>query len=281
VALFARAMPLLSALQQCWQNWLHGVPALRETLALKERLLASQEHAPLASAPASRLDRAIEIEGVRFSHEGSDQPALSDVSLTLPARSFTALVGPSGAGKSTLADIVGGLISPDAGTVTVDGASISGPMRRSWRESVAYVQQEPLLFHATIAENLRWAKPDATAAAMQTALESASAQFVMGFEHGLETVVGDRGGRLSGGERQRIALARALLRNPALLILDEPTSSLDSASEAAICTAIEQLKGRITILLIAHRGSLTALADQIVTLDCGHIVDRLDTTSDN
>jgi ATP-binding cassette subfamily C protein len=281
VALFARAMPLLSALQQCWQNWLHGVPALRETLALKERLLAAQEHAPLASAPASRLDRAIEIEGVRFSHEGSDRPALSDVSLTLPARSFTALVGPSGAGKSTLADIVGGLISPDAGTVTVDGASISGPMRRSWRESVAYVQQEPLLFHATIAENLRWAKPDATAEAMQTALESASAQFVMGFEHGLETVVGDRGGRLSGGERQRIALARALLRNPALLILDEPTSSLDSASEAAICTAIEQLKGRITILLIAHRGSLTALADQIVTLDCGRIVDRLDTTSDN
>ena len=154
-------------------------------------------------------------------------------------------------------------------------------MRRSWREAVAYVQQEPLLFHATIADNLRWAKPDADAAAMQRALQSASAQFVMSFDKGLDTIVGDRGGRLSGGERQRIALARALLRDPALLILDEPTSALDSASEAAICTAIEALKGRITILLIAHRGSLTALADQIITLDGGRIVERIDTRSDN
>lgn len=281
VALFARAMPLLSALQQSWQNWLHGVPALRETLALKQHLLAAQEHAPLASAPAPQLDRAIVLQHVGFTHVGSDQPALSDVSLTLRARSFTALVGPSGAGKSTLADIVGGLISPDAGHVTVDDASIVGPRRRSWRESVAYVQQEPLLFHATIAENLRWAKPDADAAAMQSALQSASAQFVMNFENGLDTIVGDRGGRLSGGERQRIALARALLRDPALLILDEPTSALDSASEAAICKAIAELKGQITILLIAHRGLLTALADQIITLDRGRIVDSADTTGDN
>ena len=281
VALFARAMPLLSALQQSWQNWLHGVPALRETLALKQHLLAAQEHAPLASAPAPQLDRAIVLQHVGFTHVGSDQPALSDVSLTLRARSFTALVGPSGAGKSTLADIVGGLISPDAGQVTVDDASIVGPRRRSWRESVAYVQQEPLLFHATIAENLRWAKPDADAAAMQSALQSASAQFVMNFENGLDTIVGDRGGRLSGGERQRIALARALLRDPALLILDEPTSALDSASEAAICKAIAELKGQITILLIAHRGLLTALADQIITLDQGRIVDSADTTGDN
>ena len=281
VALFARAMPLLSALQQSWQNWLHGVPALRETLALKQHLLAAQEHAPLASAPAPQLDRAIVLQHVGFTHVSSDQPALSDVSLTLRARSFTALVGPSGAGKSTLADIVGGLISPDAGQVTVDDASIVGPRRRSWRESVAYVQQEPLLFHATIAENLRWAKPDADAAAMQSALQSASAQFVMNFENGLDTIVGDRGGRLSGGERQRIALARALLRDPALLILDEPTSALDSASEAAICKAIAELKGQITILLIAHRGSLTALADQIITLDQGRIVDSADTTGDN
>ena len=280
VALFARAMPLLSALQQSWQNWLHGVPALRETLALKQHLLAAQEHAPLASAPAPQLDHAIVMDGVSFTHEGSDQPALRDISLTLRARSFTALVGPSGAGKSTLADIVGGLISPDAGHITVDDASIVGPRRRSWRESVAYVQQEPLLFHATIAENLRWAKPDADAAAMQLALQSASAQFVMNFENGLDTVVGDRGGRLSGGERQRIALARALLRDPALLILDEPTSALDSSSEAAICKAIAELKGQITILLIAHRGSLTALADQIITLDQGRIVDRADTTGD-
>ena len=281
VALFARAMPLLSALQQSWQNWLHGVPALRETLALKERLVAAQEHAPHDAAPPVRLDRAIVLDCVGFQHEASAQPALSQVSLTLPARSFTALIGPSGAGKSTLADIVGGLISPDSGAVTVDGASIAGPVRRSWREAVAYVQQEPLLFHATIAENLRWAKPDADAAAMQRALQSASAQFVMSFDKGLDTIVGDRGGRLSGGERQRIALARALLRDPALLILDEPTSALDSASEAAICTAIEALKGRITILLIAHRGSLTALADQIITLDGGRIVERIDTRSDN
>ena len=284
-ALFARAMPLLSALQQSWQNWLHGAPALRELLALNERLAIAQEHAPAEAAVPPRLDHAIVLEAVSLRHEGSAQPALCEVSMTLPARSFTALVGASGAGKSTLADIVGGLISPDAGQVTIDGVPIVGALRRSWREAVAYVQQEPLLFHASIAENLRWAKPNADANAMQTALENASAHFALTLANGLDTIVGDRGSRLSGGERQRIALARALLRDPALLILDEPTSALDSASEAAIGKALEQLKGKITILLIAHRGSLTALADQVVTLDGGRIVDRtkdrIDTQSDN
>ena len=129
-----------------------------------------------------------------------------------------------------------------------------------------------MLFHASIRDNLRWSAPDADDAALTAALRDAAAGFVIGLPEGLDTVVGDRGGRLSGGERQRIALARGLLRTPSLLILDEATSALDAESESAVAEAIAGLHGRLTILIIGHRGGLAALADRSLRLENGRIV---------
>ncbi len=203
---------------------------------------------------------------------GRPQPALDGVSLTIPARRITALLGPSGAGKSTVADLLGGLIAPDAGSLAIDGAVLAASQRRAWRSRVTYVQQEPVLFAGTIRENLAWAHPAASEAAMRAALADAAAGFALALPLGLDTPLGEGGRLLSGGERQRIVLARALLGGPDLLILDEATSALDSASEAAIAAAILRLRERLTILVIGHRGALQELADTTIWLESGRVV---------
>ena len=187
------------------------------------------------------------------------------------ARGLTVLTGPSGAGKSTLADLAGGLISPDSGEVLVDGIALTGPLRQAWRHRVGYVQQDPVLLAGTICDNLCWGTEAIDDARLHAALADAAATFVEDLPDGLDTRVGDGGRLLSGGERQRLMLARALLRDPALLILDEATSALDAANEAAIAEVLARLKQRMAILVVAHRGALTALADQVVTLDAGRI----------
>jgi ATP-binding cassette, subfamily C, bacterial len=205
-------------------------------------------------------------------HFGEGPAVLDRVSLSFPAGSITALTGPSGAGKSTLADLVGGLLSPDAGTLAIDGTLLDPPLRRAWRRRVAYVQQEPVLLAATVRENLAWGAPGASEAEMLAALGGASADFVTALPHSLDTRVGDGGRVLSGGERQRLMLARALLRQPALLILDEAASALDSANEAAIAAAIAALRGRVTVLIVGHRGALAAIADRTIRLENGRLV---------
>ena len=167
-------------------------------------------------------------------------------------------------------------MAPDGGDLLLDGAVLDPARLRNWRDRVAYVQQEPVLFHASIRNNLLWAAPRADEAHMRAALRDASAEFVFALPDGLDTMVGDRGTRLSGGERQRIALARGLLREPALLILDEVTSALDAENEAAVTRAIAGLKGRLTILIIGHRGALAGLADHSVQLNGGRIVTNRD-----
>ncbi|MDF8332995.1 ABC transporter ATP-binding protein [Novosphingobium cyanobacteriorum] len=271
VALFVRALPALSSLQECWQEWLHGRSALDETATLMATLAAVQEPRavsdpdPVPLAPAS----TIAVERVTFHHPGRPEPVLDALTLELPVATTTALTGPSGAGKSTLADVFGALLLPESGTLMLDGAALPPQDLPRWRASVAYVQQEPLLFHTSIRENLLWARPDASEAELHAALADAAAQFVHALPQGLDTLVGDRGAWLSGGERQRIALARALLRRPALLILDEPTSALDAENEALIAAALQGLRGKLTILLIAHRGALAEVADRVVVLSRG------------
>ncbi len=270
VALFARALPLLGALQEAWLNWRHARPALNATLALIAAAEAARE--PEAGGVAGPvLDRAIELDEVtvRF---GEGPAVLDRVSLTLPAGSITVLTGPSGSGKSTLADLVGGLLSPDAGRLAIDGTTLDPPQRRAWRRRVAYVQQEPVLLAASIRENLAWGASEASEPEMRAALAAAAAQFVETLPAGLDTRVGDGGRVLSGGERQRLMLARALLRNPALLILDEAASALDRENEAAIAAAIAALRGRITVLIIGHRGALAEIADRTVRLEGGRVV---------
>lgn len=280
VAVFARALPLLGAVQEGWQNWSHVRPALAETLSLIRRTEAHAEgdevpHAEtLPAAPCP-----IELDGVTVRYEGRSEPALADVTLSIAPGSLVSLTGPSGAGKSTLADVLCGLTGPDAGALRVGGTPVAGPLRRAWRARVAYVQQDPLLFHASIRENLLWSAPEASDAALREALEAASALFVLTLPDGLDTVVGDRGVRLSGGERQRIALARGLLRHPDLLILDEVTSALDAANEAAVSAAIARLKGRLTIVTIGHRGALAELSDRTVALAGGRVVNDAPTTA--
>ena len=200
--------------------------------------------------------------------------ALTGVSLVVPARGITAVCGPSGAGKSTLADLLLGLLQPSTGRILVDGEPIAGQRLHAWRQAVGYVPQETFLFHDTIRANLVMARPGAAEAELRTALRGAAAEeLVDRLPKGLETVLGDRGVRLSGGERQRLALARALLRQPSILVLDEATSSLDNEIERLIQHALGCLHGQMAIVIIAHRMSTVRIADQIIVLKQGKVAE--------
>jgi ATP-binding cassette subfamily C protein len=191
----------------------------------------------------------------------------------------TAVVGPSGAGKSTIADLVNGLLQPTRGRLLLDGRPLSSAEIRQWRRQVGYVGQETVLFHQSVRANLLWAQPEATDADVREALLLASAGFVYDLPGGLESIVGDRGILLSSGQRQRISLARALLRKPTLLILDEATNALDVENEARVLESIREAVAAtrhsdhagLTVLMIAHRASAVRRADRIFELEDGRI----------
>lgn len=230
---------------------------------------------PVRGGAAPQLDTAITLDQLGKTYPGANGAALKGITLTIPARQITALIGPSGSGKSTLADIVAGLLTPTSGRMAVDGVAINARNRRAWRSSIAVVPQDSQLLHATLADNLRLGNPSATDEEIWHALDLASiGDLVRSLPDGLETMAGDRGTRFSGGERQRFALARALLRQPSLLILDEATSALDWENQQMIMAAIEGLRGKLTVLTIAHRPSLIGLADQVVALADGRIVEQ-------
>jgi ATP-binding cassette subfamily C protein len=269
VLIFSRLIPQFLSAQQQFHHWLHALPALEET----ERLLAECQDAaePADAQPPGPwpVHTAIRLAAVSLTYTGRDRPALDGVTLTFPAHTSTAIMGASGAGKSTLADVLMGLLSPDAGQVTIDGQALTGGQRRAWRHSVAYVPQEVFLFHDSIRNNLLWGWPAARDADLRQALERAAADFVFHLPQGLETLVGDGGVRLSGGERQRLALA--LLKRPSLLILDEATSALDRENEARVRAAIEGLHGDLTLVVIGHRLATLEHADQVVVLAAGRV----------
>ncbi|MBA4156694.1 MAG: ABC transporter ATP-binding protein [Gemmatimonadetes bacterium] len=271
--LFARLVPKFSAIQEYYQYLMTSLPAFATVWRTVERCEAAAE-APSEGAVPVTMRTGVRLESVSFSY-GDARPTVAGIDLFVPAQSTIALVGPSGAGKSTLADLLMGLIVPDRGQLVVDGVPLTPGRLRAWRERIAYVPQETFLFHDTIRANLLWAEPAAAEAEMLEALRlAAAADFVLALPAGLDTVIGDRGVRLSGGERQRIALARALLRRPTLLILDEATSALDSENERRVQQAIERLHGRMTILVITHRLSTIRGADIIYVLDHGFIVEH-------
>jgi ATP-binding cassette subfamily C protein len=202
------------------------------------------------------------------------RPVLHDVSLSIGAHETVALVGPSGAGKTTVVDVLAGLLPPERGSVHVNSRALEGGLMRQWRSSIAVVTQEPFLLHSTVRANLRWGSGAATEPQLWQALEVAAAtELVQSLPAGLDTVVGDRGVRMSGGERQRIALARAVLRRPALLILDEATSAIDNESELLIRRALSGLRGEFAMLVVAHRLSTASDADRVVVLDGGRVVE--------
>jgi ATP-binding cassette subfamily C protein len=275
VFLFARLLPKASLMQQSYQFILNMLPAFAAAMDLNESCFNAREKIPDTFEKPAQLGENLVFHNISFRYDNQpDAFALSEIDLTLPAQSMTAVVGPSGAGKTTLADLLMGLLTPEHGNILVDGRPLKGERLYAWRQAIGYVPQEIFLFHDTIRANLLWARPDASEEALWSVLSQASAdRFVEGMSAGLDTVIGDRGIRLSGGERQRIALARALLRQPTLLVLDEATSALDTESERAIQRAIEQLHGKMTIVVIAHRLSTIRWADRIVVLENGRVVE--------
>jgi ATP-binding cassette subfamily B protein len=203
------------------------------------------------------------------------QYALRDITFEAQPGEMVALVGPSGAGKSTLIGMIARLYDPTAGAVEVDGVNVRDVELASLRAQIAYVTQESFLFHATIGDNLRFAREDATREEMEAACRQAYIHdFIVSLPEGYDTMVGERGHRLSGGERQRIAIARAILKRPRILILDEATSHLDSESESYVQAALEELMQGRTTLVIAHRLSTVLAADHILVIEAGSVVER-------
>jgi ATP-binding cassette subfamily C protein len=277
--IFFRLVPRLQNLQQMHQMLLHDLPAYENVTGRIATLEAERERlAPSAGTHA--LAREIRFDDVSFAYPAVGRPAVDGVRLVIEARRTTAVVGPSGSGKTTLADLVMGLVRPTAGRVVVDGRELDEAWLRGWREGIGYVAQDTVLFHDSVRENLRWAHPGATDEELWEALRAAAADgFVAALPEGIATVIGDRGVRLSGGERQRLALARALLRRPSLLILDEATSALDTENERRIRDAIAALHGRVTILLITHRLSSVRDADAIHVMEGGRLIESGDWSS--
>lgn len=271
---FMRIAPRFMDMQMQAQQVLINLPAYASMRDMQARFDAEREPASVESDAKLSLDIGLNIRNVSFAYEAGGKPVVSDVTFGLPAGKVTALIGPSGSGKSTLADMLLGLLEPSEGKILADGVEINGANRRRWRDQVAYVPQDVFLLHDTIASNLRLAAPQASDEELWAALRAAhGADFVERLELKLDTVVGDRGVRLSGGERQRIALARALLRKPLLLILDEATSALDWQNQSLIAKSIDGLRGSMTILTIAHRPSMIAFADWVVAIEAGRIVE--------
>ncbi len=272
--LFARLMPRLTGLFERAQAFATVLPGFAAFHELETRCLAAAEPAPVDERPIV-FEHEIEFDRVTFRYAARpDEPALNDIDLVIKAGTTTGIVGPSGAGKSTLADLLLGLIVPVEGAVRVDGQTLDASRVNAWREQIGYVNQDTFLFHDSVRANLLWARPDATQEDLQEVLRMAAADdFVARLPSGLETILGDRGVLVSGGERQRLALARALLRRPRLMILDEATNALDSENEARIQQAIDTLRHRMTIIVITHRLSAVRTADVIHVIEHGRLVE--------
>jgi ATP-binding cassette subfamily B protein len=246
--------------------WRRIFAVLDEPHELRER--------PGAPPLAARAG-AIELRSVTFSYPGQREPALRAVSAEIPAGALTALVGPSGAGKTTLSHLVPRFYDPQAGSVCIAGRDVREVTLASLGESVGLVLQDSYLFHDSLRENLRYGRADAGEQELLRACEQANLdELIAAMPDGLDTVVGERGYRLSGGERQRVAIARVIIRDPPILILDEATSHLDSVSERLVQTALASLFEGRTSLVIAHRLSTVLAAEQILVLDRGEIVER-------
>jgi ABC-type multidrug transport system fused ATPase/permease subunit len=272
-AIFSRLWPRISGIQANLEYLGSIIPSLKVLMDLEEECQLSSENLKQVGKKLI-IQEGLECQNVSFRYFSDNSAyALHNIDLKIPANKMTAIVGPSGAGKSTLIDILMGLNIPEEGSVLIDDQFLTSDNLLSLRKSISYVPQDPFLFNSSIRENLCIIKKDATEKEIWEALEFAvAAEFVRKLPNGLDTIIGDRGIRLSGGERQRIVLARAILRNPSILVLDEATSALDTENEKKIQAALERLKGKMTIIVIAHRISTIRNADQVIVLNDGKII---------
>ncbi len=266
--IFYRITPRLVMLQEMLQRISGVLPAYESVSKMLQSLDEARE--PRAGWPFPGLRDAIELQGVRVFL--GERTVLENINLTIRARTFMALVGTSGGGKTTILDVLTGVVQPDEGAVLVDGVPLSEIDLAAYRGRIGIVPQENVFFHDTVAANLRLAKSDATDAEIWDALAEAHADgFIRARGEGLDTIIGDQGLRLSGGQRQRLALARALLRKPDILLLDEPTSALDEETELIIRETLKRLHGTVTIVLISHRMSMAESADVVQSVAEGRV----------
>ena len=266
--LFGRALASVGKVQKALQSMAARESAywsLRETI---DQALAEPERPHAGAQPT--LEQGIEVDGVGLTY--GTEPVLDHASLFIPSGGLTTLVGASGAGKTSLADLLIGLVEPCRGSIRIDGVLLDDIDLRAWRRMLGYVPQELFLLHESVLVNVTLGDPDLSEADVWRALERAGARdFVERLEGGLAGAVGERGALLSGGQRQRIAIARAIVREPRFLILDEATASLDPDTEEAIVGSVARMRGEMTILAITHRQAFAERADCVYRIESGKV----------
>lgn len=265
--LFYRLLNRIHSIQQTYQSVAQGESAYWSIQrAITEADAARETVADLGNVAV--FNHELRLESVKFSY--GTKVVLRDLSLTISAGQFVAIIGPSGAGKTTIIDLLIRLIEPEEGVIRVDGVPLTQIELQNWRNQIGYVPQEIFLFHDTVLRNISLGDEQVTQQDAKNALRAAEAwDFVSELPLGLDTVVGERGTKLSGGQRQRIAIARALVRRPKLLILDEVTTSLDPASETALCKTLRNLAGKVTIVAVSHQPALIDVATNVYRLESG------------
>jgi ATP-binding cassette subfamily B protein len=257
-------LPPLQALMAMYANLATVRVSLRRVSEMLDEPIEIQE--PEAAVPLPAVRGEVEFDDVTLSFDRGG-PVLEHLSFTVAAGEVLAIVGPSGSGKSTIADLLLRLLDPDAGVVRIDGRDLRAVRLEDLRQRVALVDQEPTMLHATIGENIRYARPEALDAEVKDAARRAAIdRFIERLPQKYNTVVGERGMALSAGERQRIAMARAFLTNPSILILDEPTAALDAATEGQVAEGYEAVMRGRTVIVITHRAELAQRANRVVSI---------------
>ena len=270
-ALFYGVLVTSGSVGRLWVDAQSSLPGLKRVFALMD---LPSETDPYGARVLPRIESHVELEGVDFDYPDGTR-ALRGIDLRIPVGQVTALCGPAGAGKTTLAYMIPRFLQPTRGVVRADGADLERITRQSLREQVAFVFQENALFDATVAENLRMARPDASDAELRHACETAGAHdFIAALPQGYDTPLGRSGGKLSVGQKQRLSIARALLRDAPLLVLDEPTSALDPETELRLVQSLREASRSRAVVVIAHRLSTVRSADQIAFMERGSIIEK-------
>jgi ATP-binding cassette subfamily C protein len=266
--LFLRIMQSANTVQIKYKSLVACEPSFDHVQELIAEATQAQEPLPGHNTPS--LTREIRLENICLAYANGN--IIEEANVIVPAGKLTCLMGPSGSGKTTLLDIVCGLIYPQQGKVLIDDTPLCEINLGRWRRRIGYVPQELVLFHDTLFANVTLGDDRISLSEVEEALHAAGAwEFIDGLPEGLDTVVGERGIRFSGGQRQRISIARALVRRPLLLVLDEATANLDPATERELCKTFARLRGRMTILAATHQTALTQVADAIYRIQCGRV----------